>query len=99
MKALAYDMQGHLGSALFTHGYATPFTDSIKAAAQLMLLSNRIVVAFSWPSLGKMWAYAHDQRRAEESVKPMVQILKSFSKVVSLKKSAHALSCLIHTLP
>jgi esterase/lipase superfamily enzyme len=113
--AFAANVQGDLASAgrnllVFVHGFDNTFEDAITRAAfnrEFLAASGQpgtdtTVVAFSWPSLGKIISfpvldgdYKHDQFMATQSG---VHLMTFFANLEPLLRSARANACRTYLL-
>jgi esterase/lipase superfamily enzyme len=67
---------------LFVHGYNTRFEEAVYRFAQIIHDSRAPVapVLFTWPSRGKLLAYAYDRESANYSRNAMEQLLQTLAK-------------------
>lgn len=63
---------------VFIHGYSNSFTNALQAAAQIKkdLLWSGPIIAFSWPSWGRVEKYSADEVIVENSVKAFSNFLE-----------------------
>jgi esterase/lipase superfamily enzyme len=81
---------------IFVHGYRVPFDEALYKSAQIAFDAGfkGSVVAFSWPSRGKLLEYDYDEKSAEFSAGALLDILKLVkleAKISNVYIVAHSL--------
>ena len=113
------DSLGDLANAgrnllVFVHGFDNSFENALTRAAfnrewfaaTKLDAADTTVVAFSWPSLGKLitWpfpssAYFHDQTKAGQSDQPLMRFLANLQPVIEeVRKQGHQVFLLAHSM-
>jgi esterase/lipase superfamily enzyme len=81
---------------IFVHGARNTFYRSMGQAAQYRHFAGRnsVVLAFAWPSMGSLWFYGTDVKRARESARrlaDLMELLARYSKARRLNILGYSL--------
>lgn len=86
----------HRSVLIFVHGYNTRFEEAVYRFAQIIHDSRApaLPLLFTWPSRGRLLAYAYDHESASYSRDALEAILQNLAKT----KNVHEISILAHSM-